>query len=167
MSGHFGKYGATVVDNADPDGRGRIKFKCDAVRGPVTEGWARPCVPFAGNGVGFFSVPPKNAHVWIEFEGGDIDAPIWTGCYWAENESAPAPLLADGSKGKPGDPTAIVLKTEELTLTIHDGKKSFSVELGGARLVFDAGGIKLTFEKSSVELDATTVKLNDQGLQVT
>jgi hypothetical protein len=167
VSSYFGKYSGVVIDNADPDGRGRIKFKCESVRGPITEGWARPCVPFAGNGLGFFAVPVKDAHVWIEFEGGDVDLPIWTGCFWDESESAPKPLLADGSEGTAGDPAALIIKTDELTLTIHDDKKSFCVAIGDAKLVFDAGGMRLTFGGASVTLDRTTVSLNDQGLQVT
>ena len=45
-----------------------------------------PCAPFAGSGVGFFALPPVGANVWVEFEGGDPDYPIWSGCFWGAGE---------------------------------------------------------------------------------
>jgi len=37
-------------------------------------------------GVGLFFLPPKGANVWVEFEGGDPDYPIWSGCFWSDGE---------------------------------------------------------------------------------
>ena len=54
-------------------------------------GWALPAVPYAGDGVGFFMIPPIGASVWIEFEHGDPDYPIWTGCFWADAGPAAGP----------------------------------------------------------------------------
>jgi len=163
----WGKYRATVADNADPDGRGRVQFRCDAVRGALVDGWALPCAPFAADGLGFFAVPPIGAHVWVEFEGGDVSRPIWTGAFWDDGESAPAPQLADGSEGDAGDPSALVIRTAELSLTIHDGKQSLYLEMGDAKLSIDGTKIKLSFGSASVELSGGKVKLNDDGLQVT
>ena len=28
--------------------------------------------------------------VWLEFEGGNIDVPIWSGCFWEKSEDNPA-----------------------------------------------------------------------------
>ena len=51
-SRYFGKYRGTVTDNADPTSRGRLKVNVPAVLGDL-EVWAMPCVPYAGDGVGF------------------------------------------------------------------------------------------------------------------
>ena len=83
----LGKYRARVNNNVDPEKRGRIRAIVPAVTGkdePST--WALPCLPAAGSGMGFFTVPPEGAGVWIEYEGGDIGYPIWVGGYWTEGE---------------------------------------------------------------------------------
>jgi uncharacterized protein involved in type VI secretion and phage assembly len=35
-------------------------------------------------------VPPIGSGVWIEFEQGDPNHPIWTGCYWGSAAEVPA-----------------------------------------------------------------------------
>ena len=74
----FGKFRGTVTDNQDPQGRGRIQAHVPALTGREATSWALPCSP-----TGFFAVPAVGAGVWIEFEQGDPDLPIWTGCWWA------------------------------------------------------------------------------------
>ena len=81
----YGKYRGIVQSNEDPTGRGRLQVSVPAVLGsrPV---WAMPCVPYAGQGVGLFALPPVGAGVWVEFEAGDPSYPIWVGCFWAQGE---------------------------------------------------------------------------------
>jgi uncharacterized protein involved in type VI secretion and phage assembly len=38
-------------------------------------------------------VPPPGSNVWIEFEQGDPDYPIWTGCFWGSLGDVPALAL--------------------------------------------------------------------------
>ena len=80
----FGKYRGVVVD-AEASTM-RIKASVPAVLGQQPSGWARPCVPFAGPSMGFAFLPAAGTGVWIEFEGGDVSLPIWTGCYWHDGE---------------------------------------------------------------------------------
>ena len=83
-SGEFyGKYRGTVTNIKDPKGMGRIKAKVPDVMGDQESGWAMPCAPFAGSNSGFFALPSENASVWIEFEQGDPERPIWSGCWWS------------------------------------------------------------------------------------
>lgn len=84
----YGKYRGTVEAVVDPEGLGRIRARVPAV-GDVELSWALPCVPGAGPGSGHLVLPPLGASVWIEFEGGDIDYPIWSGGFWRHGE-APA-----------------------------------------------------------------------------
>jgi hypothetical protein len=80
--GFYGKYRGVVVNNTDPLQIGRIQAIVPDV-GSLTPGtWALPCVPIAGPNMGFFSVPIVGSGVWIEFERGDPDYPVWVGCYW-------------------------------------------------------------------------------------
>lgn len=88
----LGKYRATVINNVDPMQIGRLQAMVPDVAGFVPSTWAMPCVPSAGINTGFFTVPMIGAGVWIEFERGDPDYPIWVGGYWGT--AAEVPLLA-------------------------------------------------------------------------
>ena len=86
---YYGKYRGMVVNNVDPEGRGRILVQVPDVLGMGISSWAMPCLPFAGMQMGMHIVPPPNAGVWIEFEKGDPDYPIWTGCWWGSRLEVP------------------------------------------------------------------------------
>ena len=88
----YGKYRGTVFNNIDPLQIGRIQAIVPDVSGLLPSSWAMPCVPVAGPGMGVFTVPPMGAGVWIEFERGDPDYPIWVGGYWGS--AAETPVLA-------------------------------------------------------------------------
>ncbi len=89
---YFGKYRGTVINNIDPLQIGRIQATVSDVSGLLPSSWAMPCVPVAGINMGVFTVPPIGAGVWIEFEKGDPDYPIWVGGYWGS--AAETPVLA-------------------------------------------------------------------------
>jgi len=84
----IGKYRGVVTDNNDPQNRGRLKAKVPDVFGELESDWALPCAPYSGKDVGFFILPPIGANVWMEFEHGSPDYPIWSGCFWAEGEGS-------------------------------------------------------------------------------
>lgn len=92
----FGKRRAVVADNNDPDKLGRVKVRNRELFGNSMSAWATPCMPFfGGRDSGFFSVPPVGSCVWLEFEEGLIDHPIYTGGFF--------PTISDGhsSDGSP------------------------------------------------------------------
>lgn len=89
----FGKYRGTVMNNVDPMRIGRIQAAVPDVGGPIPGSWAMPCLPVAGIQTGIFAVPIIGSGVWIEFERGDPDFPIWVGGYWGS--AAEVPLLAN------------------------------------------------------------------------
>ncbi len=85
MPSFFGKYRGRVANVNDPLSLARLQVQVPAVLGEALA-WALPSVPCAGNKVGFLSLPSVGAHVWVEFEGGDTNSPIWSGCFWASGE---------------------------------------------------------------------------------
>jgi len=160
----YGKYRGKVENNMDPQQEGRVQVSVPAVLGEGTMSWATPCMPYAGEKVGLFAVPPVGANVWVEFEGGDTDSPILSGCFW-------------GSGQVPADPATEqmkVLKTDSVTLTLSDvpGGGGFTVEVSSPavsaplKLTFDANGIELSNGSSSVKLTPTSVSVNDGALEV-
>ena len=86
----FGKFRGTVVNNIDPLQIARIQALVPDVLGLLPSSWAMPCVPVAGPNMGVFTVPPIGAGVWIEFEKGDPEYPIWVGGYWGSAAETPA-----------------------------------------------------------------------------
>jgi len=78
-----GKYRGTVINNIDPEKRGRIQATVPDALSFIPSTWAEASLPVAGAtglAMGTYFVPPIGAAVWIEFEHGDVNKPIWTGC---------------------------------------------------------------------------------------
>lgn len=80
----YGKYDGTVIDIADEQMLGRIMVKVPSVFGPDMTVRARPCFS-----PGHFFVPPIDSHVWIEFEAGDPQYPLWVGIWYPQGTSPP------------------------------------------------------------------------------
>ncbi|WP_446745336.1 phage baseplate assembly protein V [Silvibacterium acidisoli] len=91
---YYGKYRGTVLDNIDPLQIGRLMVFIPDVSNILPSTWATPCVPFAGIQSGFHAVPEVGSGVWVEFEQGDPDFPIWVGSYWGAAEEVPVLALA-------------------------------------------------------------------------
>lgn len=170
-SRYFGKYRGTVTENADSTSRGRLKVRVPAVLGDL-EVWAMPCVPYAGEGVGFYSLPEADTGVWVEFEAGDPSYPIWTGFFWADNE------LPDES-----DANIKTWKTQKFSLRIDDDAEEFQAESdsGGKLTIVDevksekgsvthtvsSDGVVSEAGNRKVEVTSSSVKVNDGALEVT
>jgi uncharacterized protein involved in type VI secretion and phage assembly len=115
-SGFFGKYQGTVVSNVDPLREGRLLVKVSDALGEIPAFWARAVTPLAGTASGMFVTPLPNAGVWVEFEQGRLDRPLWTG-FW---RGGPEDLPAEAHAATPGVPT-IVLATSALNaISISD-----------------------------------------------
>jgi len=164
MSQFFGKYRGQVENNVDPQQQGRIQVSVPAVLGEGRLSWAMPCVPYAGSGVGFFAIPPVGANVWVEFEGGDPDYPIWSGCFWGMGEVPVLPALAFTK----------ILKTDGITLKLDDtpGVGGFTLEVNPPvvavpiRMVCNVSGVELTHGAASVKLTPASVSINNGALEV-
>jgi hypothetical protein len=161
----FGKYRGKVTGNADPMQQARVQVSCPAVLGDGRANWAMPSVPYAGPGVGLFAIPPVGADIWVEFEGGDPDYPIWSGCFWAKGQAPAVPAI----------PATKMLKTDGVTLTISDVPGSGGVTLEvqpplvpvPLTLKLSASGIELHSGAASVVLSTVSVSINNGALEVT
>ena len=89
----YGLYRGTVVNNIDPMQLGRIMAIVPDVSNVIPTSWAMPCVPIAGKLMGTFMVPQIGAGVWVQFEQGDPDYPVWTGGFWGIAAEVPAAAL--------------------------------------------------------------------------
>lgn len=86
----LGKYRGTVVNNIDPMQMGRLQAMVPDVSNVMLTSWCMPCLPVGGIQTGIFTVPPIGSGVWVEFEQGDPDYPVWTGCFWGSAAEVPA-----------------------------------------------------------------------------
>ena len=156
----YGKFRGVVSDNRDPLMLGRIRAQVQDVYGKQDSGWAMPSLPYAGNGVGLFLVPPNGASVWIEFEHGDPDYPIWTGCFWSTGEAPATPAVAEKK----------VLKTDTATVTLDDtpGAGGITIETtAGMKIVINAQGIEITNgQGAGIKLSGPQVSVNNGALEV-
>ncbi len=153
MRKFFGKYRGQVIDNKDPLYLGRIQVTVPAILGDGRLSWALPSTPYAGKAVGFFAIPPVGTNIWVEFEGGDADYPIWTGCFWGQNE-LPKNAQVD-------DPVKVqVFRVEGITLTLSNLGDNKGVTLEVEQPVVERK-LKMVFNADGIEInnkDETTAK---------
>jgi uncharacterized protein involved in type VI secretion and phage assembly len=151
----FGKYRGIVtdVDSATL----RIKATVPAVLGTTPSGWCQPCVPYAGPDVGFFFIPDVGAGVWIEFEGGDVSYPIWSGCYWRSGE-----LPSDAAPAVRG----LVTGAQHKLLFDDDAQSVTLADSNGGSQTFDSTGITSTRGSQKVVVGDASVSVNDGAMEV-
>lgn len=159
---YYGKFRGTVFNNVDPENRGRIMAIVPDVQGLLPTTFAMPCVPAAGKGSGAFFVPEIGAGVWIEFEQGDPDYPIWSGCFWG----ATVELPELGMASPPPTPNMVFQTTGRNSVTV------FGVPGGGVmlcagpvaspsspRIVITQAGITLTNGTATITLNGSAITI--------
>jgi len=164
---YYGKYRGTVLQNIDPMQMGRIQVIVPDVSAVLPSSWAMPCVPIAGKQMGSYFVPQIGSGVWVEFEQGDPDYPIWTGCFWGSAAELPALALT----GNPVSPS-IVLGTGLLnTVAVSDlpgptGGILLQSTTGAFILVNDTGIYIQNGKGASVTLVGPAVTINEGALTI-
>ncbi|MFC8363056.1 phage baseplate assembly protein V [Streptomyces griseorubiginosus] len=167
---YYGKYRGIVRDNEDPSLLGRLKVSVPSLLGPdVVTGWAAPCVPYGGAAdQGFLFVPGISSGVWVEFEEGDLEFPVWVGTYWTAPDAVsqvPKPQDDDGTERADvqNPPTRKIIKTlkgHTLQFEDRDGAEAILVREGarGHLIALTQDGIRIT--------DATgnTVEMTDSAM---
>jgi hypothetical protein len=147
----YGKYRGTVISNIDPEFQCRLLVQVIDVLGLFTSSWAMPCVPFAGPNLGQYSVPPIGAGVWIEFEQGNPQRPIWVGCFWGSAANGPTTAKALAPVGPMIAPTMLVQTAGQNAIAISDGPF--------APYQLAAGGIAISSGPSSIVVDKTGIRI--------
>lgn len=169
---YYGKYKGIVIDNDDPEKLGRLRVKIPSVLGEdVVSGWAMPCLPFGGaKDQGFFFIPEKDAGVWVEFEEGDLEFPIWVGTFWTKPGGTPeVPQEAQVSP-----PTNRVIKTPSGHMIEFDDKSGSQkikiTDKAGNNILLDSSNNKLTITQgktppnNSITMDSNGITIQDVNL---
>jgi uncharacterized protein involved in type VI secretion and phage assembly len=177
---YYGKYRGFVAENADPDLRGRLKLKIPSVLGnEEVSGWAMPCVPYGGMpNQGSFFIPEVGAGVWVEFEAGNIEYPIWVGTFWSntgDDSEVPKPNDADGTEQSAvqNPPTRKIIKTvkghtvqiedkdEEDLLLLFEATNKNIVAMNKDGITIIDGPNSTDSNKQQIVLSSTGVTLTD------
>ena len=166
---YWGKYRGTVVQNIDPELRGRIMCIVPDVLGLVPSSWCEACTPLAGPTgapMGTYMVPPMGAGVWVEFEQGDPSKPIWTGCRFASGDVPPLAFA-----GLPISPNIVLQTAGQNSLIISDlpgptGGIMLKSTTGATLIVNDTGIYIQNGKGASLNMVGPTVDINIGGLTV-
>jgi len=163
-----GRYRGTVVSNIDPENTGRLLVSVPDVRGSEPCFWASPAVPFAGLQQGFYAIPPINGGVWVEFEQGDPDYPIWTGSFRGSSAETPAMALA----APPSAPPVVMQSTAQnrlvvsgvpadgLTLETARGALGPRIQITSAAIIISDGS------GGSITISGGTIVINQGALVI-
>jgi uncharacterized protein involved in type VI secretion and phage assembly len=167
----YGKYRGLVVLNEDPLQIGRVTVQVPDVLGETISSWAMPCVAAAGVQAGTFAVPPLGSQVWVEFEQGDPDYPIWTGGFWGTVAEVPA--LAIAPPPVPGGQNIVLQTIGQNSLIISDTAPTPATggiilkSKSGATIVVNDSGIYLSNGKgATITLVSSTVAINLTALTI-
>ena len=160
---YFGKYRGLVVDNQDPENRARVTLQVPSVLGgEMVTHWAEPCLPFGGLAdQGLFLVPEVGAQVWVEFEEGNVNKPIWTGTLWQQSGDVP-------SEAAERSPDMRELKTpsghilsfddtegEEEIRLYHPADAELKIDPEGVVQITDAAGATLVMNASGASIEVS------------
>lgn len=171
----YGKYRATVFNNIDPESRGRIQALVPDVLGITPSTFALPCLPVAGKQSGAFFVPEIGAGVWIEFEQGDPDYPIWSGCFWGSIAEVPPLAIAS----PPPTPNMVLQTTGQNSLTVFGAPAmgvtlsagpvgpSPSISVTPAAILIKCGAATISISAAGVDILGAKITLNGTALVVT
>jgi hypothetical protein len=171
---YFGKYAGTVINNIDPEMKGRLLVEVPAVLGVAPSSWAEACTPLAGPtglAMGVYLVPPIGAGVWIEFAQGDPERPIWVGCRWGNTADLPEMALV----GLPISPSIVLQTATKNTIVISDvpgPAGGIMLRVGASILTVTQDGISLIAPKVEItapiiNLLGTTTDINAGALHIT
>jgi len=167
----YGKYRGLVVENLDPEQIGRVLLQCPDVLGEIPSSWAMPCVPVAGIQCGIFCVPPIGSQVWVEFEQGDPDYPIWTGGFWGL--VADVPIFATAPPAIPPGQNIVMQTTGQNMIMVSDAPPSpitggiVLKSVSGAMIVVNETGIYISNGQGAmITLVGPAVAVNIDALTV-
>jgi hypothetical protein len=167
----YGKYRGLVIENIDPEQIGRVMLQVPDVLGEIPSSWALPCVPAAGIQSGCFIVPPIGSQVWVEFEQGDPDYPIWTGGFWGLVADVPA--LATAPPAIPPGQNIVLQTTGQNMIMVSDAPPTPATggivlkSTTGAMIVVNDTGIYISNGQGAmITMVGPTVDVNIGALTV-
>jgi len=166
-SSYFGKYRGIVTDVDDPENLCRIRATVPAVLGEHACGWALPAAPFAGDGHGVVMLPKVGSGVWIEFEAGRLDNPIWSGAWWASGER-PDPQGAGVRVivSEKGHKVVLDDDANEVKVVHGDGAIPKVIQITASEIVLSCGACEIKITNENISLNNGLIKVGLAGVSL-
>ena len=163
---YFGKYRGIVTDVDDPNNQCRIKARVDGLLNGQETGWALPVAPFAGNGHGMVMLPAIGSGVWIEFEAGRLDNPLWSGAWWASGER-PEPQGAQVRVivSEHGHKVILDDENDEMKL-VHGSPGGPEIKLTGSEILLTCGACEIKISTDNISLNNGQIKIGLAGVSL-
>lgn len=164
----YGKYRGMVINNIDLEQQGRLLVQVPDVAGLAPTTWAMPCLPLAGMNTGIFALPMIGTGVWVEFEQGDPDYPIWVGCFCGSAADVPALAHAMVPPGVPGITLQTPLKNGIVISDVPGPTGGIQIQTttGAMISVTDVGIVISNGKGAVISLTGPTVDINLGALTV-
>jgi uncharacterized protein involved in type VI secretion and phage assembly len=164
---YLGKYRAMVLDNVDPMLTGRLLVQVPDVANIIPTSWAMPCLPYSGIQSGLYVVPEIGSTVWVEFEQGNPDYPIWVGCFWSTAADVPALALLT----PPGVPQLVIQTPLENAIVVSDlpgptGGIMLKSTTGALISISDTGIIISNGQGATIVMTGPSVTINEGALEI-
>ena len=164
---YYGKYRGTVLNNIDPMQIGRLMVQVPDVGGLIPSSWAMPCFTITGKQMGANIIPQIGTGVWVEFEQGNPDYPIWSGCWYGLVAEVPALALA----GNPASPSIVLQTSLQNSLIISDlpgptGGIMLKSTTGATLIVNDTGIYIQNGKGAMLTMIGPTVTINNGAITV-
>lgn len=160
----YGLYPATVSDNQDPDGQGRVQVVLPwAPDGSERyNAWARLATTMAGAERGTWFIPEVGDEVLVGFGAGSADHPYVVGALWNGKDDPPEAIDADNNI------RAIVSRRDiRIVFDDHEGSEVLTLSTPGGRKVIlsDADSTVRVEDElgNSVELAQDGITLRTSG----
>ncbi len=161
---YFGKYRGIVTDVDDPNNQCRIRATVPAVLGEQACGWAMPAAPFAGDGHGMVMLPKVGSGVWIEFEAGRLDNPIWSGAWWASGQRPdPQGAAVRVIVSEKGHKLILDDEADEVKLVHGSGPE---IKMTTTEIVLTCGSCEIKISNQDISLNNGLIKVGLAGVSL-
>lgn len=176
---YYGAMLGHVVDNADPEGKHRVRIQ---IPGLINRSqWAWPLTMGGGSKQrGAHIVPDLNATVVVFFIGGNVEKPYYAGGPWSSRDEGGEELVDEmpSEAAEPSDAHKVqVLELQDVRITVdeREGKRALCLEnkQTGDQITLDIANGTLTFEAvtaiilravGAIELEAASITINGRQL---
>ncbi|MBU2976060.1 type VI secretion system Vgr family protein [Zobellia sp. B3R18] len=145
-----------VLDNADPEGLGRIKVQFPWQKPmATTTPWIKMTTPYAGNGKGFYFIPEKDEEVLVGFEGGNPEKPyVISAGFNTKSKSDYYNSDNDLKAIKTRSGNEVIMNDKDGSVTISDADGNTVVMNGKGEITISANK-KLTLNSEEINIIAS------------
>ena len=156
-SKYYGIYRAKVVEQNDERQRGRIKVQIPSITGEGKSQYCEACMNVAYDNGGDLAVPKMGDTVWVMFEEGDVNKPVYVGNFFGAFKT-PLENYDENERIISWDKCRIAMKEGVMNVTVGE---HLTIKVGGSTVI-DITGDSIDVKTSSeINFHAAHIGFND------